>query len=153
MHHPFLQPQRLLEILNQIYMTETSSDSAQDKYTLLMVFAVASVRTHRDGLTDHHPYGYFLAAQNLIAHVSVLGSIEAIQNLLLVARFGMYYDIGIILRLTMLCTNPEYQVRLCGSFLTFAFDNASSSIFIAIYLNLKPWSRNKYDAVFSGIVI
>ncbi|KAF2162500.1 hypothetical protein M409DRAFT_27123 [Zasmidium cellare ATCC 36951] len=92
--HPFLQEDDLRATFQRVYRSGGATASAADAFLLLMVFAVGSVRTFRDGLTEHHPYGYFIAAQKHLKHVPLLGDLKAVQNLLLIARFGIYYDIG-----------------------------------------------------------
>lgn len=59
-----------------------------------MIFAISAITRYRAGLTTEHPYGYYLAAQSYIGDVALIGNLDAIQNLLLVARFGMYHHIG-----------------------------------------------------------
>ncbi|CAG9975010.1 unnamed protein product [Clonostachys byssicola] len=59
-----------------------------------MVFAIGSITPYRRGSSKEHPYGYFLAARRYFGAIQLTGSIDAIQNLLLLARFGMYYHIG-----------------------------------------------------------
>lgn len=60
-----------------------------------MIFAISAVTRYRANLTAYHPYGYYQCALRWIDKVPLLGSADAIQNLLLVARFGMYYHVGI----------------------------------------------------------
>lgn len=59
-----------------------------------MVFAISAVTRFRKGLSQEHPYGYYLAAQAYLGTTPLLGTLDAIQNLLLVSRFGMYHHIG-----------------------------------------------------------
>lgn len=62
-----------------------------------MIFAISAVTRYRAGLSTSHPYGYYIAALRWIDDVPLVGDQNAIQNLLLVARFGMYYHVGISL--------------------------------------------------------
>lgn len=59
-----------------------------------MVFSISAVTRYRQDTSLAHPYGYFLAAQAFLGTVPLVGSLEAVENLLLVSRFGMYYHIG-----------------------------------------------------------
>lgn len=60
-----------------------------------MVLAIASVTNFRTGRIVDNPYGYFMAAQRLANNVPMLGGIDGVQNLLLIARFAMYYYISV----------------------------------------------------------
>jgi hypothetical protein len=79
---------------NRVYQPGGFSPTAQDYFRLFMVFAVSSVTRYRASESGEHPYGYYLAAQNHLSRTPLVGSLDAIQNLLLVARFGMYHHIG-----------------------------------------------------------
>jgi hypothetical protein len=68
--------------------------SAQDYFRLFMVFALSAVTRYRKGLSKDHPFGYYLAAQEYLSEIPLIGTLDAIQNFLLVARFGMYHHIG-----------------------------------------------------------
>ncbi|KAH7305218.1 fungal-specific transcription factor domain-containing protein [Stachybotrys elegans] len=73
-----------------------------------MVFAISGVTRFRKGLTKEHPYGYFVAAQSYLQDIPLIGSLDAIQNLLLVARFGVYHHIG-----TSLWEISRFCMRQC----------------------------------------
>jgi hypothetical protein len=62
-----------------------------------MLFAISGVTRYRAGLSKAHPYGYYLSAQAHLNPTLVIGGPSAIQNLLLIARFGMYHHIGVSL--------------------------------------------------------
>ena len=93
LHHPLLAKCTVLDLLQRGYYSNDAPASAEDMYRLFMVFAISSVTTYRRGQTHVHPYGYFRAAQRFAPQVSMVGSIAGVQNLLLVARFAMYYHI------------------------------------------------------------
>lgn len=59
-----------------------------------MVFALSAVTRYRKGESKEHPYGYYLAAQTHIGGFPLIGTLDTIQNLLLVTRFGMYHHVG-----------------------------------------------------------
>lgn len=57
--------------------------------------ALGSIRPFRQGRLSCHPFGFFTAAleTNAISS-SGFGTLQGIENLLLVAQFGVYYNIG-----------------------------------------------------------
>lgn len=91
-------------------MNDQNEPSPQDSFLLFMVFAVASVRTFRKGISNSEPYGYFLAAQKYVTRIPLVGSLEGVQNLLLIIRFGMYHDIGTIPN-SLTCGRRTYNDR------------------------------------------
>lgn len=60
-----------------------------------MAIAIGSIRLFRDKAFDQHPFGFFSAALEMNppaeSRYNTLGNIE---NLILIARFGVYYNIG-----------------------------------------------------------
>lgn len=93
----------------RVYSPETvASSSPQDYFRLYMIFAISGVSRFRSGLSSEHPYGYYLAALTHIEAVPLIGSADAIQNLLLIARFGMYHHIG-----TSLWDISHFCMRQC----------------------------------------
>ncbi|KAK8055969.1 transcriptional regulatory protein [Apiospora rasikravindrae] len=124
-HHTFLLRQDVLGIFNRIYNgTPPQPPSAQDFFRLFMVFSISAVTRYRrasipictytfapaapKGDSSEHPYGYYLAAQEYVGSIPLVGSVEAIQNLLLVCRFGMYHHIG-----TSLWEISQFCMRQC----------------------------------------
>lgn len=61
-----------------------------------MAIAIGSIRLFREKTFDQHPFGFFTAALEINppaeSRYNTLGNIE---NLILIARFGVYYNIGI----------------------------------------------------------
>ncbi|KAK8027479.1 hypothetical protein PG991_004535 [Apiospora marii] len=57
---------------------------------------------------SEHPYGYYLAAQEYVGNIPLIGNADAIQNLLLVCGFGMYHHIG-----TSLWEISQFCMRQC----------------------------------------
>ena len=70
-----------------------------------MILAIASVPMFRKGQIADNPYGYFMAAQQFANKIPMIGSVDGIQNLLLIARFAMYYYIS-----TCLCLLSHSRV-------------------------------------------
>ncbi|PVI00955.1 hypothetical protein DM02DRAFT_526037 [Periconia macrospinosa] len=78
-----------------------------------MVFAVSATTKHRSGLTCQDPYGYFKAAEAYLGNIDLIGNVDAIQNLLLITRFGMYHHIGTSLwDISQLCMRQCIEWRL-----------------------------------------
>lgn len=105
-HHTFLLRGGVLEVFNRIYSPNlsTSRPSAQDYFRLFMVLAISATTRYRAGLSSEHPYGYYLAAETYLGSVPIIKDVDAIQNLLLIARFGMYHHIGTSLwEISQLC--------------------------------------------------
>lgn len=73
-----------------------------------MIFAISGVTRYRAGLSREHPFGYYLAALAHVKDVPLIGSPDAIQNSLLLARFGMYQHIG-----TSLWDISQFCMRQC----------------------------------------
>ena len=81
---------------------------SQDLFRLFMLFAISGVTRYRAGLSKEHPFGYYLAALAHIGSVPLVGSPDAIQNSLLIGRFGMYHHVG-----TSLWTISHFCMRQC----------------------------------------
>lgn len=82
--------------------------SPQDRFRLFMIFAISGVTRHRAGLSKEHPFGYYLAALAHVKSAPLIGGPDAIQNSLLMARFGMYQHIG-----TSLWDISQFCMRQC----------------------------------------
>ncbi|RMY88648.1 hypothetical protein D0861_04718 [Hortaea werneckii] len=92
---PFLLEGEVYELLSRIYPSHGDSlASDEDRFRLLMICAVAAVRLHRRGIVDVHPCAFFQAARKYFAKIPLLAGLASIQNLLLLARFGVYFPIG-----------------------------------------------------------
>lgn len=114
-HHTFLLRGGVLDIFNRIYCPTLSyaRPSSQDYFRLFMVFAISSTTRYRAGLSSEHPYGYYLAAETYLGCIPIIKDVEAIQNLLLIARFGMYHHIGTSLwEISQLCMRQCIEWRL-----------------------------------------
>ncbi|TLD21359.1 hypothetical protein PspLS_09268 [Pyricularia sp. CBS 133598] len=108
-HHTFLLRQDVLAIFDRVYNgAQPQPPSPQDYFRLLMVFSISAVARYRKGKSSEHPYGYYLTAQEYMSQITLIGSVDAIQNLLLVCRFGQYYHIG-----TSLWEISQFCMRQC----------------------------------------
>lgn len=66
----------------------------QDLYTFFMLCSVSAVRLRRQGIISQHPYSFFLTAQTHAERCNMLSGMTALQNLLLLARFAVYFHTG-----------------------------------------------------------
>ncbi|KAJ8111167.1 hypothetical protein OPT61_g6173 [Boeremia exigua] len=121
-HHTFLLRQEVLSIFYKLYGQSPPSDAivpavtsptTQDRFRLLMVFAISATTRYRAGLCNQHPYGYYLAAELCLGSIPLIQDTEALQNLLLIARFGMYHHIGCSLwEISQVCMRQCIELRL-----------------------------------------
>ncbi|RMZ28749.1 hypothetical protein D0859_07144 [Hortaea werneckii] len=92
---PFLLESEVYQLLTRIYPSHGDSlASDEDRFRLLMICAIAAVRLHRRGIVEVHPCAFFQAARKYFAKTQLLAGLASIQNLLLLARFGVYFPIG-----------------------------------------------------------
>lgn len=68
--------------------------SDHDLFRAFMILAVGSVVLYRNGIIEHHPYGYYLSAIKYLDDTILSKGLESIQDLLLVGRFAIYHHIG-----------------------------------------------------------
>lgn len=62
---------------------------------LNMVFSIGSIKLFRENILVLHPFGFFTAALEAYPPTqSSFNTIEDIENFLLIALFGLYFDIG-----------------------------------------------------------
>jgi len=113
-HHTFLLRHEVVGIFNRLYLPSSMQEvSVQDRFRLFMVFAISSTTRHRAGLISEDPYGYFRAAEAYLGSIPLIKDLDAIQNLLLIARFGMYHHIEISLwEISQLCMRQCIEWRL-----------------------------------------
>ncbi|KAJ4229600.1 hypothetical protein NW760_007452 [Fusarium oxysporum] len=100
--HPLLKREVLQSCLEQApdWTTQErinlTAEQRHDIFQLYMAIAIGSIRLFRDKTFDQHPFGFFSAALEMNppaeSRYNTLGNIE---NLILIARFGVYYNIGI----------------------------------------------------------
>jgi hypothetical protein len=87
---------------------DESLSDPQDLFRLFMLFAISGVTRYRSGLSKEHPFGYYLAALAHIGSIPLIGTPDAIQNSLLIGRFGMYHHVG-----TSLWDISHFCLRQC----------------------------------------
>lgn len=113
-HHTFLLRHDVLDVFGRVYdQSEPHAAMPQDYFRLLMVFAISATTMYRAGLCSEHPYGYFIAAEKYLNNIPLVRGLHAIENLLLVARFGMYHHIGTSLwEISQVCIRQCIELRL-----------------------------------------
>ncbi|KAH7137459.1 fungal-specific transcription factor domain-containing protein [Dactylonectria estremocensis] len=114
--HPFLTKPKVYASLSR-QPSLAHSPARPDKHCLFqlnMVLAIGSVRLFRDRITNLHPFGFFTAALEASPPSgSTFSTLEDIENLLLVARFGYFYNIGCSLwDLGRLCIRIAVELNL-----------------------------------------
>lgn len=98
-----------MDVYDKVYTsTNGVESSSQDRFRLFMIFAISGVTRYRSGTSKEHPFGYYLAALAHVKHIPLIGSPDAIQNSLLLGRFGMYQHIG-----TSLWDISQFCMRQC----------------------------------------
>jgi hypothetical protein len=64
-------------------------------FKLNMALAIGSIGLFRDGRSSLHPFGFFTAALEACPPLdSSFDSVDDLECFLLIARFGVYYNIG-----------------------------------------------------------
>ncbi|KAI6750569.1 hypothetical protein HG530_014850 [Fusarium avenaceum] len=126
--HPFLDRDRVYESLNR-QASPTISPEQINKHHLFqlnMVLAIGSIRLYREGATALHPFGFFMAALKANPpSSSSFSTLEDIENLLLIAWFGTFYNIGCSLwDLGRLCIRMAIELNLHRKQATPAMENA-----------------------------
>lgn len=95
--HPILDQSRILAALDEpSSLTSSISRENKDKlFQLSMVLAIGSVRLYRNKLFDLHPFGFFTAALEASPPSGFsFSTLDDIENILLIAHFGVYFNIG-----------------------------------------------------------
>jgi hypothetical protein len=78
-----------------------------------MICAISAVYLHRRGVATQPPYDFFLTAQDYLDRLPLLGTMESVENLLLFARFGIYYHINTsIWEIARICIRTCVELEL-----------------------------------------
>lgn len=93
---PFLLRQEVAALFERVFLSELPPRDIKthDLYRIFMIIAIGSVSSHRNGTHDAHPFGYYLAALQYFDKNFLLNGLSAIQDLMLIARFGIYHHTG-----------------------------------------------------------
>lgn len=90
-----LQKREVQGLLHRAYPEgEPAQLDTQDSYVFFLICAISAVRLRRQGLLTQHPYSFFLSALRHAEHINLLSGVTALQNLLLLNRFAVYYHTG-----------------------------------------------------------
>lgn len=102
--HPLIERAKTYMIFEEVYSSleiytsssrSLSKKQKQNLFQAYMVLAIGNIRPFRDGIVSMHPFGFFTAALEVNPpSESAFNAVEDLQNLLLIAHFGVYYDIG-----------------------------------------------------------
>jgi hypothetical protein len=112
-HHTFLLRHEVLSIFNRLYSPLVDNPvTIQDRFRLFMVFAISATTRHRAGLSPENPYGYFKAAEGYLGSIPLIKDLDAVQNLLLIARFGMYHHVTSLWEISQVCMRQCIEWRL-----------------------------------------
>ncbi|KAH7171682.1 hypothetical protein DER46DRAFT_622564 [Fusarium sp. MPI-SDFR-AT-0072] len=118
--HPLLKREVLKSCLEQApnwtsqQRTNLTPEEKHKIFQLYMAIAIGSIQLFRDKVFDQHPFGFFTAALEMNppaeSRYNTLGNIE---NLILIARFGVYYNIGCSLwEISRLCIRSCIELDL-----------------------------------------
>jgi len=92
---PFLSSTYVSQLITNLYYRgDVTEPSPQDMFRLFMICAISAVPLRRRELIPDHPYGFFLSARTYVDRIPLLSGIEAVENLLLLARFAVYFHTG-----------------------------------------------------------
>ena len=92
---PFLLKHEVLALSERIYMFSDPNQAApQDRFRLLMICAIATVPLRSRGASDLDPFAFFVAACSLVDMIPLLNNLDGVMNMLLIARFSVYYNTG-----------------------------------------------------------
>jgi len=97
--NPFLLRRDVQRLYHSVFSADRSAQqtprpSEYDMFRAFMILAIGSIRMYRSGTHKNHPYGYYLAAMQHLDGTTFSRRIDAIQDLLLVVRFGIYHHIS-----------------------------------------------------------
>ncbi|KAK4502316.1 hypothetical protein PRZ48_005741 [Zasmidium cellare] len=92
---PFFMESEVVSLLERIYShMDSDENTAEDLFNFYLICATSAVPLRRRGRIQEHPYSFFLAARSYADSVNLLMGIPAVQSLLLLARFGVYFHTG-----------------------------------------------------------
>jgi hypothetical protein len=83
-------------LFTRVFSTTAAPHPApEDSFRAFMILAIGAVVPHRKGLHSNHPYGYYLSAIRAFRpNLNPSAGLRCILDLLLITRFGVYYNIG-----------------------------------------------------------
>jgi hypothetical protein len=99
-----------------------------------MICAISAVPLRRRGLDQQHPYSFFLAASTYLDKLDLSTGIDALQNLLLLARFAVYFHIGMRYRVCLIYSLTD----CCAGTSTWELGRMCIGICIELEMHLRP---------------
>lgn len=105
-----------------------------------MILATGSVTLYRSGRHAHHSFGYYLAAMKYFDADFMANGVQAIQDLLLICRFGIYHHTGAF---------SVASTAICASFC----DTLTDSISPSQEFQSGMWSSSVSACVLSRVFI
>lgn len=100
--HQFLDAADIASLFTRTWSADTAPSTghlkrerSQDLFTANMIMAIGAVGMFRAGRTSFHPFGFFTAALSASPPSEFsFGAIQDVENLLLIAYFGIFFNIG-----------------------------------------------------------
>lgn len=94
--NPFILRQDIEDLFTRVYSHNgiLLQLSEHDLFRTFMILAIGSLIPFRKGLSQSHPLGFYLAAMRHFDSTFLARGLSAIQDLLLICRFGIYHHIG-----------------------------------------------------------
>ncbi|PVH79230.1 hypothetical protein DL98DRAFT_560888 [Cadophora sp. DSE1049] len=112
---PFLLRRDVQDLHGRVYLAgnDLKDIASYDLFRMFMILAVGSIILHRKNSEAQwlHPYGYYLSALQHFDEDFLLNGVSAVQDLMLIARFGIYHHTGIILFLGL--DISSLCIRMC----------------------------------------
>ncbi|KAI1761671.1 fungal-specific transcription factor domain-containing protein [Hypoxylon sp. FL1150] len=106
--NPFILRKDVQSLYLRLF-SQNDVPTSHDIFRCFMVLAIGAVNVYRNNQHSQHPFGYYLAAMKNFDPDFLANGVEAIQDLLLICRFGIYHHIGTsIWEIVHLC------VRMCA---------------------------------------
>lgn len=105
--NPFLLRQDIEKTFTSVFSPD-SSPTPRALFHAFMILATGSITLFRNGRHAHHSFGYYLAAMRHFDPGFMANGVSAIQDLLLICRFGVYHHTG-----TSIWDVVQLCVRMC----------------------------------------
>lgn len=151
--NPFLLRGEIESTFDRVFHNGNGTSSPRDHFRAFMILATGSVTLYRSGRHSHHPFGYYLAAMEFFDVDFLAYEISAIQDLLLICRFGIYHHIGPLCPICQahaLLADLVPQALRFGTSCNSAFVCVSSKGCISLPGSKYHCCRNSCSGGFSG---
>lgn len=91
--NPFLLRQDIEATFTHVF-SPGYSPTSRELFHAFIILATGSITLYRSGRHAHHSFGYYLAAMRHFNEGFMANGVPAIQDLLLICRFGVYHHTG-----------------------------------------------------------